>query len=264
VTDRSIAPLFTWRSAVVTSELTPTQRHVALTLSLYMNERGGSAFPGAGRLAGDCGLHVSTVRRALADLTELGWLQLVSRGGKRGVSRKANEYVATRPQPALPLAQDDGSHRTTGRAGLADPSHRTTPPLAQDDPNTPLNSPEKTSSGGSRRADLFESLIVASRWDLATLTKSARGRTNKAAKELDDIGATPAGVDARARVHRRKWPDLDVTPSSLAANYALLGKREGGDGPSGGKPDIDAVVEPDDRAAWKDPDTGQWHVGGAA
>ncbi len=35
-------------------------------------------------------------------------------------------------------------------------------------------------------------------------------------------------------------------------------------GPSGGKPDIDAVVESDDRAAWKDPDTGQWHVGGAA
>jgi len=232
MTDRTIAPLFTWRSAVVTSDLTSTQRHVALTLSLYMNERGGSAFPGATRLSEDCGLHVSTVRRALSDLADLGWLQLVSRGGKRGESRKANEYVATRPQPSLPLAQDDGSHRTTPSTGLTDPSHRTTPPLAQDDPSTSLNSSLKTPVGGSRRADLFEALVEVCGLDLDELTKSARGATNRAAMELDDIGASPAGVEARAKVHRQRWPDCEVTPSSLAKNYAQLGVSKSGGGRS--------------------------------
>ena len=41
----SLSPLFTWRSALADSDLEPPTRHVGLAISLYMNERGGSAFP---------------------------------------------------------------------------------------------------------------------------------------------------------------------------------------------------------------------------
>src|SRR2546423_1648665 len=48
-----LQPLFGWRSQLVEpdSGLTATERHVALTLALHMNERGGSCFPSIRTLA---------------------------------------------------------------------------------------------------------------------------------------------------------------------------------------------------------------------
>lgn len=155
-----IAPLFTWRSAVCQSDLTATQRHVALTLSLYMNERGGSAFPGAKRLADDTSLHVSTIRRSLKELADLGWLELRQQGGVKGERKRANEYVATRPDPTLddvaPPAQDDGSQTTTGSTGRTTPRPPRTRPLAQDDPSTSYEVTSKSPSGASADADAVD------------------------------------------------------------------------------------------------------------
>ena len=58
-----LSALFTWRSAICESGLPPTARHVALTLSLHMNERGGSAFPGATLLATD-GAGINMIARS--------------------------------------------------------------------------------------------------------------------------------------------------------------------------------------------------------
>lgn len=267
MTDRTIAPLFTWRSAVVTSDLTATQRHVALTLSLYMNERGGSAYPGAGRLANDCDLHVSTVRRVLSELTNLGWLQLVSKGGKRGERKQANEYVATRPQPVLPLAQDDGSHRTTGRTGLTDPSHRTTPPLAQDDPSTSWNSSLNTPADAveeqfeawwqvypdrnGRKIGKGNALIEWRKLSVYERRRAYRGAVHLAG--ADTLPKDPERFLRRAKGGKGDFPfdDWQTAPDRPR-------------GPSGAKPDVDAEVAPDDRQIRKDPETGQWYVGGAA
>ena len=141
MTGKSLAPLFTWRSALCDdAAVSPTQHHVAVTLSLYMNERGASAFPGAARLARDAKLHVSTVRRALDDLVEAGWLALVHRGGQKGERKQANQYEARVPATPLPLAQPDPS--TIPPVAQADPSQKRTRrrnrvrPVAQDDPNS--------------------------------------------------------------------------------------------------------------------------------
>jgi hypothetical protein len=111
--DGKLSPLFTWRSAVCESGLPPTTRHVALTLSLYMNERGGSAFPGASRLSHDTGLHEDSVRKHLLSLVHAGWLRQTHRGGLKGAKRTANTYVATVPPPVenrgSPPEQDRGS-----------------------------------------------------------------------------------------------------------------------------------------------------------
>lgn len=91
-----LRPLFTWRSAIVESDLPPVTRHVALTLSLHMNERGGSCFPSHPTLAAETGLHVDTVRTHLAALTKGGWLARVvnRRGSGRGTRV---EYEASVP-----------------------------------------------------------------------------------------------------------------------------------------------------------------------
>lgn len=132
-----LLPLLTWRSAICDSGLPPTTRHVALTLSLYMNERGSSAYPGAVQLSEDTGLSESTVREHLKRLVDDEWLTLVERGGLKGHRRTANVYQAHQP------ARFDPAPRTPPGAGgvtavdpRPDPSSPT-PPGADATPRPP-------------------------------------------------------------------------------------------------------------------------------
>lgn len=97
--DRGMAPLFTWRGAVA-SEHGPessTTRHVLLTLSLHMNEKGGSCFPSTRLLATETGLSRRTVETHLKDAAEDGWIRRDVHGfGGQGWKRY--EYGAAFPQ----------------------------------------------------------------------------------------------------------------------------------------------------------------------
>jgi hypothetical protein len=87
----TLSPLFTWRTAIAKSGLPPTVRLVAFTLSLYMNERGGSAWPSITTLAEDSGLSPASVKRGTKALERAGYL-LCER--KEGLS---THYTATAP-----------------------------------------------------------------------------------------------------------------------------------------------------------------------
>lgn len=54
------------------------------------------------------------------------------------------------------------------------------------------------------------------------MTKSERGRYNKAVKELKEVGATPDQIRQRAQRYRNKWPNLTVTPTALTAHWSSL------------------------------------------
>ena len=101
----TLSPLFTWRGAIASpdSKLDPTTRLVALTLSLHMNERGGSAFPGAPLLAEETGLSERSVRDHLKILVGSGWLDQTEKGGQKGERRRANAYRACVPAPLQEL-----------------------------------------------------------------------------------------------------------------------------------------------------------------
>ncbi len=150
-TTATLAPLFTWRSAICESKLPPSTRHILLALSLYMNQRGGSAYPGAFRLSSDTGLHVRTVRRALADATKSGYLIVVRRGGTVNGERRATEYVA-----ASPLGQRDQWHDATGDTDSPDQWSDIPRPVAPDHPISSLNS-SQNSSGVASISDLPKS-----------------------------------------------------------------------------------------------------------
>lgn len=145
--EQQMHPLFTWRAAICESGLSPVTRHVALTLALYMNERGGSAYPGPTRIANDTGLHVSTVKERLTELERFGWLECVERGGRVGERKRANAWEARIPPTPLPMGQFDPSPVATRRRGLpvavGYPSPLAQPPVATGDPISSLNSPSR-------------------------------------------------------------------------------------------------------------------------
>jgi hypothetical protein len=84
--------LFRWRDAIVNSTLTPTQRFVALVLSLHMDREGDSCWPSLSTLAAETGLSRRTVIRALNDL-DPDFLMRKRGGPGRGPTR----YTAVLP-----------------------------------------------------------------------------------------------------------------------------------------------------------------------
>lgn len=91
-----LAPIFTWRSAILQSDLRPTTRHVLLTLACYMNEAGESAFPAIPRLMQDTGLGRTAVEDHLRQAHQRGWVVRTPRKRDNG-GQSSNLYL-----PALP------------------------------------------------------------------------------------------------------------------------------------------------------------------
>ena len=104
-------PLFSWRGAIVSrqSDLQATVRHVALTLSLHMNEAGGSCFPSIATLVGESGHSERTVQRALRVLENEGWLAVrhgVGRGHPNIYTAEIPEKVSHKPRFSGPLSEE--------------------------------------------------------------------------------------------------------------------------------------------------------------
>lgn len=123
-----IQPLLTWRGAILKSDLEPTTRHVALTLSTYMGDVGESAHPGPTRLAKDTGLSLRTVKHHLGVLVDRKWLVITEHGGLKGEKRKANCYAANVPKTRA--ANTPVQQKTRARNS---PVQETAPTRADDD-----------------------------------------------------------------------------------------------------------------------------------
>lgn len=75
------------------------------------------------------------------------------------------------------------------------------------------------------RDELFEAMIDVLRLDASQLTRSERGRINRALAELREVCATPDQLRKRAAAYRRQWPDCTLTATAIAANWARLGPQ---------------------------------------
>lgn len=224
MTEHKVKPLYSWRAAICDSDLRPAVRHVALAMSLYMSERGDSAFPGAKRLAHDTGLTERAVRTLLGDLAAAGWLELVARGGLKGGKRMANLYRATIPNPGLPFTHERGSP-VNGDARTPDPERA--------DPRTRISpcsieSPRETigAAGAGRERDLlWDAIVEACGIDPQAITKGMRGEIAAAVKALRDVNADPAEVPARARSYGKMMSSAVLSPSALAKWWPTLAGR---------------------------------------
>lgn len=201
---RDMSPLFTWRSAICESELPSTPRHVALTLSLHMNERGGSCYPGTRTLADETGLNRDTVRRALLHLEETGWLQ-VDRPERQGRGQKTH-YTATDPERAAENAPSEK------RRGLSGEKARTVQPKDAIE--------GVTSPNGDGLFESFYQFWTGRKYTPGIqITKSMRGRLNAAVKEARLARITPDQVLARGKRYVETWREMERTPQALLANW---------------------------------------------
>jgi hypothetical protein len=218
----TIHPVLTWRSALCDSGLPATARHVALTISIYMNERGGSAYPGGTRLAEDTGLSLRTVRSALAVLEQSGWLTVVERGGAtKGSKRTATIYQAAIPTSAAVAPVQEIHRCNSGHR----PVQLTTPTGATAAPQVSMKLEEKLMAPTDVDAveiSLRSAVLEACDIDPARVTRAADGAISKAVNDLAAVGATLDDVPAAARSFRERYPHLTITPPALAKHWPQL------------------------------------------
>ena len=69
---------------------------------------------------------------------------------------------------------------------------------------------------------IFEALASACKWDFTRLTRTERGRLNRAAKELRELGVDPSEISARASAYCQTFPSCVLTPQALVGNWSLL------------------------------------------
>lgn len=87
---------YTWRAAILKSNLMPTTRHVLLTLSCYVNDIGQSAYPSTLTLASDTGLSERAVITHLHMARDTGWVK-IAKHGFGGQKWAHNEYFPSSP-----------------------------------------------------------------------------------------------------------------------------------------------------------------------
>jgi hypothetical protein len=104
---KNYEPFFSWRSAILTSELPATTRHVLLTLSCHMNDAGESCFPSIERLSKETGLSTRAVSKHLGAAREACWIK-TEKHGFAGRQWARNEYRISWP-PHLIGGGDPGS-----------------------------------------------------------------------------------------------------------------------------------------------------------
>lgn len=106
-----------------------------------------------------------------------------------------------------PQAQSNAGSNAVTNAGVTDPP-------------TPTHKREANASLGKRAPDELWDALVLELGDVST--KTERGERNSAVKELREAGATAADIHLRCRAYRRKWPEMELTPSALKKHWSSL------------------------------------------
>lgn len=89
---------FSWRSAVLQSDLPSTTRLVLLVLSTYMDDHGGGCFPSMETIAEGAGLSKRAVITQIATAEKAGFIR-ISKHGFGGQKWARNEYRIAFPRP---------------------------------------------------------------------------------------------------------------------------------------------------------------------
>jgi hypothetical protein len=70
---------------------------------------------------------------------------------------------------------------------------------------------------------IWDALVAA--FGYTPITRSERGKWNRAAKDLRDANVDPADIPKRVAEYRRRWPGINCNPLALAAHWGELGPR---------------------------------------
>lgn len=111
---------------------------------------------------------------------------------------------------------DAGHSRTSAHA--LDPRPR---PRPRPSPSPSLGAETPSANGASKRPrdEIFEAVVEVCGYDPAHLTDDARGRVNRATRQLREVGAEPPMIRGFAIQYRDHWPNVDLTPQAIASHW---------------------------------------------
>lgn len=205
-------------------DLPTTKKMLLLAIADHADDYGENAWPTKGRLAKKVGVEPNRIRQLLRELEADHWIETIrQRGGTLNTpsDRRPNLYKINTQRGLIDDApQPSGGHWEAPRGVTGKPSRGLTgePLIISDTSSTSFGSQKR-----ARKPDtIFDALVLACGLDPAGLTSSARGATNKAVKELREVDATPESILRVARAYQQKWPDLSMSPTSIAKHYPSL------------------------------------------
>lgn len=220
---KTLSPLFTWRSAILRSDLPSNAKLVGLALSCHMSEMGDSCFPG---------LDLQTAETSLARATLVKYLQVLEdrrflfrqRGGGKGNPTRYTAVIpdnlfssADGPNAKEFISEEERVHLLQREGVKEGVSGVTTNVVTRESNGTHEEEPSPGSKekkfSKEERDSLWDSLSTV--FPVAT-TKSERGIRGKTVSQLLEVGATPDDITERAG----RWPD--IFPGATLTEHALL------------------------------------------
>jgi hypothetical protein len=196
------------------SPLVGVDKVILLGIANHADDEGGNAWPSVATLSRYANVTERSVQRSLKRMAAEGHITVRrQRGGTADTSpdRRPNLYTvvmsgvtAASPRLQVDTPRDD--------AGVANGVTHVSP--------EPSIEPSIRDAAAPRpRNELWDAVVDVCGWTGRTLTRSEQGRVAKAVKELKEVDARPEDVTARARKYRKEWPDVELTPQALVANW---------------------------------------------
>lgn len=169
-------------------------------------------FPSRRLLADQMRCSMSSVDRALEELVTAGAIARQAQFVDNRQTVNLYTLLAMSSPVTAPLVTGEEGGVVTGDA--QNDSHR-------NESHTVAATPRK------REPDLlFEAIAKAAGRDIRRLTKSERGKLNKATSDIRSVGGTPEDVKAAVGAWSRRFPEAQLTEMALAAHWSALAPKE--------------------------------------
>ena len=181
---------------------TPSTKLVLLALADHTNPD-GYCWPSMIRIAAMSGISQRQVSTNITKLVDLGLVVKADRRRAGGQYRGWTYYLPSTGS-GLPVASRSDVPVTSGSG-------------------QPVGTVRENRKKILRERDyLFEAVVDVCGHDAAALTKSERGRINKAVADLRGASATPEQVRSAARRWRTHFPSARLTATAIAAHWSTL------------------------------------------
>lgn len=195
-------------------ELSPQAVRLYGVLNRYANKQ-GKCHPSRRTLAERTQVSVRTVARCLAELRDVGAIEVSQRFQGDSLTSSSYKVISAPPRETdvtRGLVMDD---TTPGDMDVLENQSHLEPESFE---------PEKTLPVHRRSDPLFESVATVCDIDYRELTPQARGPLNVAVKQLRDLAVEPAEVQARAANWPHLFPGATLTPTALAKHWPQLAR----------------------------------------
>ena len=197
-----------------------TSKLVLMALADHANSD-GECWPSMKRVAKLTGISSRQVSTHIVTLESLGYVTKGNRrrheGQLRGWEYRVNLHGEATSGSTLPVASGSPAHLPAEVGFRSEPSeNRKEEPLADKPPESVTR----------KKDNLFETVAEVCGIGLTTLTRTARGQLNKAAKELREIDATDNQVRHKAKAYKAQYPNATLTPTALIKHWSSFAQLE--------------------------------------